>query len=61
MPRVPEWEQIAQKLWEGLEPAIRGRRSAAESLAALDREVDRILDKRRWLLDRDQRPADEAP
>ncbi|HZI64741.1 MAG TPA: sugar ABC transporter substrate-binding protein [Thermoanaerobaculia bacterium] len=57
MPRVPEWEQIAQKLWEALEPAIRGRRSAAESLAALDREVDRILDKRRWLLDRDAAAA----
>ncbi len=51
-PRVPEWEQIAQKLWEALEPAIRGRRSAEESLAALDRDVDRMLDKRRWLLDR---------
>jgi multiple sugar transport system substrate-binding protein len=51
-PRVPEWEQIAQKFWEALEPAIRGRRTAEESLAALDRDVDRMLDKRRWLLDR---------
>ncbi|MEP6995578.1 MAG: sugar ABC transporter substrate-binding protein [Acidobacteriota bacterium] len=52
MPRVPEWEQIAQKLAERLEPAIRGRQSVAESLALLDADVDQILTKRRWLVAR---------
>ncbi len=54
MPRVPEWEQIAQKIPEDLEPAIRGRESVAQSLARLDADVDRILEKRRWILARDK-------
>ncbi len=52
MPRVPEWEQIAQKLVEDLEPAVRGRESVPEALARLDADVDRILEKRRWMLSR---------
>jgi multiple sugar transport system substrate-binding protein len=50
MPRVPEWEQIAQKLWDALEPAVRGRASVAKVLAALDGDVNQILEKRRWML-----------
>jgi multiple sugar transport system substrate-binding protein len=49
-PKVPEWEQIANKLWERAEVAIRGRASATDVLAALDRDVDRMLEKRRWML-----------
>jgi multiple sugar transport system substrate-binding protein len=52
MPRVPEWEQIAQDMAEGLEPAIRGRETVPAALAAADRHVDRILEKRRWMLAR---------
>jgi multiple sugar transport system substrate-binding protein len=52
LPRVPEWEQIAQKLPEDLEAAIRGRQPVPAALAALDRDVDRILEKRRWILAR---------
>jgi multiple sugar transport system substrate-binding protein len=55
MPRVPEWEQIAQHMAERLEPAIRGRESLPATLAAIDRDVDRILEKRRWMLARRQR------
>ena len=54
LPRVPEWEQIAQKLWEDLEAAIRGREPVSASLAGLDRDVDRMLEKRRWMLARAQ-------
>jgi multiple sugar transport system substrate-binding protein len=50
MPRVPEWEQIAQHMAERLEPAIRGRESLPAALAAIDEDVDRILEKRRWML-----------
>jgi len=50
MPRVPEWEQIAQHMAERLEPAIRGRESLPAALAAIDADVDRILEKRRWML-----------
>jgi len=52
MPRVPEWEQIAQRIAEDLEPAIRGRRPVPAALAVLDSGVDRMLEKRRWILAR---------
>ena len=52
LPRVPEWEQIAQKLPEDLEAAIRGRQAVAPALKTLDADVDRILEKRRWILAR---------
>ena len=58
MPRVPEWEQIAQHMAERLEPAIRGRESLPETLAAIDRDVGRMLEKRRWMLSR--RPGEKS-
>lgn len=51
-PQVPEWEQICTRVWEHLEPAIRGRASVATALADLDVDVDQILAKRRWMLGR---------
>lgn len=52
LPRVPEWEQIATRVFDHLEPAMRGRKGVAECLEDLDAEVDRILAKRRWLLEK---------
>jgi len=52
LPQVPEWEQISARLAERFEPAIRGRSSVEAALAALDADVDRMLEKRRWMLDR---------
>lgn len=52
MPKVPEWEQIAARVAERTEEAIRGRLSLDQTQAALDADVDRILAKRRFLLDR---------
>jgi multiple sugar transport system substrate-binding protein len=52
LPQVPEWEQIATRLFEQLEPAIRGRTTVPAALAALDADVDRMLEKRRWMLGR---------
>ena len=54
LPRVPEWERIADKVWVYAEAAIRDRMTIDEALAALDREVDQILEKRRWMLDRER-------
>ena len=51
-PKVPEWEQIAAKVWERLEPVARGAKELDPSLAALDADVEVVLEKRRWLLDR---------
>ena len=44
-PAIPEWERIASKLAYHAERAIRRQVSVDEALAALDRDVDRILDK----------------
>jgi multiple sugar transport system substrate-binding protein len=52
MPKIPEWEQIASKVRERAELAARGGASAGEALELLDRDADRILEKRRWLLRR---------
>lgn len=52
LPRVPEWEQIATKVYQFGELAIRGRMTVEEALAALDRDVGAILAKRRWMLSR---------
>jgi multiple sugar transport system substrate-binding protein len=54
-PKVPEWEQIANLIWEHAEGVVAGRQGLDESLAGLDRDADRILEKRRWLLQRQHR------
>lgn len=48
-PRVPEWERIAAEIGRTAEAAIRGTVAVDAALAALDADVDRILEKRRWL------------
>jgi multiple sugar transport system substrate-binding protein len=52
VPKVPEWEQIATKVMQYAEGAVLGRLSTDAALAALDHDVDRILEKRRWMLAR---------
>ncbi|HLA69237.1 MAG TPA: sugar ABC transporter substrate-binding protein [Bacteroidota bacterium] len=49
-PRIPEWEQIAIKVQEYAEAVSMNRMTVDQALAALDRDADRILEKRRWLL-----------
>ncbi len=49
-PKVPEWEQIAQKVREYVELITMDQYTVDEGLKALDREVNVILEKRRWLL-----------
>jgi multiple sugar transport system substrate-binding protein len=50
-PKVPEWEQIATKVFEHGERAVRGRQTPGQAMAALDRDVNVILQKRRWMMD----------
>ncbi|MDZ7374891.1 MAG: sugar ABC transporter substrate-binding protein [candidate division KSB1 bacterium] len=52
VPRIAEWEQVATKMQEHLETVVLGRRSLEGAVKALDADVDRILEKRRWLLAR---------
>jgi len=49
-PKIPEWERIASKIAHYAEKAVRGELTEEQALTALDEDVDRILEKRRWLL-----------
>ena len=51
-PKVPEWEPIAIRLQDWTERAVRGNVAPGAALSAMDREVDRMLEKRRWLVSR---------
>jgi multiple sugar transport system substrate-binding protein len=51
-PKIPEWELISIRLMEKSELAIRGKASGDSVLASLDREVNGILEKRRWIMER---------
>ena len=49
-PKIPEWERIAAKISQYSEAAIRGDLTIDQALAGLDRDVDNVLEKRRWLM-----------
>lgn len=49
LPKVPEWEQIATAIFEHGEEAVRGAKTQAGALRALDAQTDEILEKRRWI------------
>lgn len=53
-PKVPEWERIVQKMRVYSEEVIHGKRTIDEALSAFNRDVDALLEKRRWLLSRKQ-------
>lgn len=59
-PAVPEWERIAQEMQFAAERAIHRRSSIDSVVAELDARVDRILEKRRWMLDRQAAAASGA-
>ena len=51
-PKIPEWEQIAfAKVQRYAELAARNVISVEEALRRLDKDVDRILEKRRWIVE----------
>ncbi|MEO8577024.1 MAG: sugar ABC transporter substrate-binding protein [Gemmatimonadales bacterium] len=51
-PQVPEWEQIATQVFAHSEQAVRGRQTPQAAMTALDRDVNELLVKRRYLLSR---------
>lgn len=59
-PKVPEWEQIANRLQDYAERAIRGAMPPDTALARLDRDVDLMLAKRRWLIERARHASGRA-
>lgn len=52
VPKVPEWERIATEIRLVTESVMRGVLDRARALETLDARVDRILEKRRWMLSR---------
>ena len=55
LPQVPEIEEIVNRVFEQGERVVRGQATVDAALSALDRDVDRLLEKRRWLMDRQAR------
>ena len=52
LPSIPEWENVATSVFEYGQLAARGRYNAREAALQLDRKVDGMLEKRRWVLSR---------
>ena len=50
-PPIAEWEQIAVAIQMFMEKAIYEELEFEEAISELNREVNRILERRRWLLD----------
>ncbi|MFZ5516906.1 MAG: sugar ABC transporter substrate-binding protein [Candidatus Zhuqueibacterota bacterium] len=49
-PKIPEWERIAVKIQEHLERVVFEETMLEKAIRDLNNDVDRILEKRRWLL-----------
>lgn len=56
-PKVPEWERIATEMRLIGEEVANGRMGVEAAAAELDRRTDKILEKRRWMLDEADRKA----
>ena len=50
-PKVPEWERIATEMRLVGEQVANDRMTVDEAAVELDRRADKILEKRRWMLD----------
>ncbi len=58
-PKIAEWEQVAVKIQEYLEQVVFGRVSLEKAIANLNKDVDRILEKRQWLLSKNMLVGEE--
>ncbi|MFC5527655.1 sugar ABC transporter substrate-binding protein [Rhodanobacter ginsengisoli] len=59
-PAVPEWERIANEMQLEAARAIAGELTIDQATAEMDRRTDRILEKRRWILDHPHRAPGAA-
>ncbi len=51
-PKIPEWEQIVfSKIQQYAEAAAAGKMNPEEALRLLDKDANKILEKRRWIID----------
>jgi multiple sugar transport system substrate-binding protein len=52
VPKIPEWERIAERVAKYAERTIRGNGDEGQALEALDDDVASILSKRRWVINK---------
>lgn len=52
LPKVPEWERIVTEMQVVAERMVRGQYSVDAAAQEIDRRADRLLEKRRWMLDK---------
>ncbi len=51
VPKVAEWERIVTEMQIVAERMVRGAYAPSAAAAEIDRRADRLLEKRRWMLD----------
>ncbi|MDP3403430.1 MAG: sugar ABC transporter substrate-binding protein [Brevundimonas sp.] len=51
VPKVPEWERIVTEMQIVAERMVRGQFTVREAGAEINRRANRLLEKRRWMLD----------
>lgn len=56
LPQVPEWEQIVIRLQSYVEFVATGASTVDEAVRRFDEDVDRMLEKRRWLAEQRRQP-----
>jgi multiple sugar transport system substrate-binding protein len=52
LPKVPEWERIVTEMQNVAELVVRGRTSIDDGVREMDRRADRLLEKRRWMMEK---------
>ncbi len=48
-PRIPEWEQVTDKMGQWIETVVWGKNTLDQALIGMDKDINRVLEKRRWL------------
>ncbi|WP_309662586.1 extracellular solute-binding protein [Sphingomonas sp.] len=51
LPKVPEWERIVTEMQNVAELVVRGRTTIGDGAREMDKRADRLLEKRRWMID----------
>ncbi|MBU4039627.1 MAG: extracellular solute-binding protein, partial [Alphaproteobacteria bacterium] len=51
VPKVPEWERIVTEMQIVAERMVRGEFTPRAAAAEIDRRADRLLEKRRWMIE----------
>ncbi|WP_122465555.1 sugar ABC transporter substrate-binding protein [Brevundimonas lutea] len=52
VPKAPEWERIVTEMQIVAERMLRGEYTPETAAAEIDRRADRLLEKRRWMMER---------